>query len=121
MATSFEFLYLNKRRKTIQEVLTEHGIKTVKDFELFLKEQSLIASQQSTMKEVEVLCTEIIAPKLSETTSVIVLEEEPEEEKQVSKRKTPRRSSNNQQSSDDEDTQSPLHTDQSQPTLPETN
>lgn len=115
MATSFEFLYLNKRRKTIQEVLTEHGIKTVKDFELFLKEQSLIASQQSTMKEVEVLCTEIIAPKS------IVLEEEPEEEKPVSKRKTPRRSSNNQQSSDDEDTQSPLHTDQSPPTLPETN
>ena len=117
MATPFEFLYLNKRRKTIQEVLIEHGIKTVKDFELFLTEQSLIASQQSTMKEVEVLCTEIVAPR----TSIIVLEEEPEEEKPVSKRKTPRRSSNNQQSSDDEDTQSPLHTDQSQPTLPETN
>ena len=113
MATSFEFLYLNKRRKTIQEVLTEHGIKTVKDFELWLKEQSLIASQQSTMKEVEVLCTEIIAPKLSE----IISEEEPEDKP---KRKS-KRSSNNQQSSDDEDTQSPLHIDQSQPTLPETN
>ncbi len=112
MATSFEFLYLNKRRKTIQEVLIEHGIKTVKDFELFLTEQSLIASQQSTMKEVEVLCTEIIAPKSEE-------ELEPED-KPITKRKS-KRSSNNQQSSDDEDIQSPLHTDQSPPTLPETN
>lgn len=114
MATSFEFLYLNKRRKTIQEVLIEHGIKTVKDFELFLTEQSLIASQQSTMKEVKALCTEIIAPKS------IVLEEELEpEDKPITKRKS-KRSSNNQPS-DDEDIQSPLHTDQSPPTLPETN
>jgi hypothetical protein len=113
MATSFEFLYLNKRRKTIQQVLTEHGINTVKDFELWLERQSLIASQQSTMKEVEVLCTEIVAPKLSE-------QEEPEEEKPSVKRKS-KRVSNNQQTSDDEDIQSPLHTDQSPSTPLETN
>lgn len=112
MAASFEFLYLNKRRKTIQQVLTEHGINTVKDFELWLEGQSLIVSQQSTMKEVEVLCTEIIAPKLSEIT-----QEEPEEEKPVVKRKSKRVSN----TSDDEDIQSPLHTDQSQPMQPETN
>ena len=112
MSNTFEFLYLNKRRKTIQQVLAEHGINNLKTFGLFLKEQSLSASQQ-TLKEVDALTTEIISPNIDKL-------EEPEEVK-PKQRKPLRRSSSNNQQQDDEDIQSPSDTNQSQPTLPETN
>jgi hypothetical protein len=49
---SLEHLYFNKRRKTREEVLTEHQIETLEQFKDWLTSQALVASPE-TLKEVE--------------------------------------------------------------------